>query len=291
MQQRLLRIILIQLRIAGILLALALMAALLLSFVGARYYGSIWQQLGISREKGAANIRTSFLNGYFCYYGAEKAVQLAEGDRTALAQDLMAFVREEVGSEAFRQRYEQERQAARPEAPQLKVRSKEAIRKEKIAETEESIRKTEQTLREVKPEVARALRPMLEVLQNNLKEYRSPDSRMIDLFHTGEQYAAENEKRNYEDRLKQWEVDYPANYKVMIRRRLEHFLSVARTVDFSAALKTVGNRRKFVNPAYEGKSSEWKMIYRAGASVIRPAMSFAEKWMAELEGEATALSR
>ena len=44
----------------------------------------------------------------------------------------------------------------------------------------------------------------------------------------------------------------------------------------------VNGKKKFVNPTYEGKSYNWKQIYRAGREVIEPAISFAEQWIREI---------
>lgn len=283
MQKKILNVILLQLRIAAALLVLTLLTALLLSFRTQKAYADIWQQLGISREKGLHNIEASFLNGYFHYYGAEKARNLLSGDRSVIAKDLLVYTRQQVMSESFKKQYEQMRQQAKPQAPQRKLRSKEEIRKEKITETEASIKQAEATIKAANADMAKALKPMMEVLQNNLKDYRSPNSNMIDLFYQGEQYNLQSEQRQYEERQKQWEYDYPADYRHLVRRRLQQFIDLAATVDFNAELKTVGSKKKFVNPKYEGKASDWKMIYRAGKEVITPALAFAEQWVAELK--------
>jgi hypothetical protein len=82
--------------------------------------------------------------------------------------------------------------------------------------------------------------------------------------------------------MKRWEENYPADYKQLIKSRLQHFIQLAKSVDFSAELKEVNGRKKFVNPVYEGKASDWKQIYRAGKEVILPAVAFAEQWVKEL---------
>ena len=68
----------------------------------------------------------------------------------------------------------------------------------------------------------------------------------------------------------------------MSKKRLQHFVDLAKTVDFKAELKEVHGKKKFVNPTYEGKSYEWKQVFRAGKEVIVPAVSFSEQWIKEL---------
>src|SRR5215217_4330084 len=134
MQQKMLKLILLQLRIAGGLLTLAAITAILMSFTSRRIFADVWQQLGISKERGAKNIDESFLNGYFHYYGAEKAKNLLTGDRVAIARDLMSYAKQQVDTEAFKKQYEQERKNAKPVEYAQKLKTREEIRQEKIAE-------------------------------------------------------------------------------------------------------------------------------------------------------------
>ena len=57
---------------------------------------------------------------------------------------------------------------------------------------------------------------------------------------------------------------------------------LAGTVDFSAELKMVNGKKKFVNPLYEAKAYDWKQIFRAGKEVIDPAVAFARQWINEI---------
>jgi F0F1-type ATP synthase membrane subunit b/b' len=282
MQQKILKLILLQLRIIGALLILVLVTALLMSFRVKNLYSDVWQQLGISQEKGIQNIRESFLNGYFHYYGAEKARHILSNDRVAIAKDLMEYAKQQVNSEDFKKQYEQLRKNAKPSEPVITQRTKEAIRQEKIAETEKSIKETEANIKQMKPDIAKAMQPVLEMLKNNLKDYKDPNSQMIDLFYQGEKYANEERSNSYKKNLENWEKEYPADYRQLVKRRLQKFIDLARSVDFTAELKEINGRKKFVNPAYESKPYDWKQIFRAGKGVIEPAVSFAEQWEKEL---------
>lgn len=282
MQQKVLKIILLQLRIAGGLLVLALAAALLLSFTTKKVFADVWQQLGISKEKGLQNIEETFMSGWFHYYGAEKAKNILSGDRTAIAKDLMAYAKQQISSEAFKKQYDLQRKNAKPVEYITKTKTKEEIRKEKIEETEKSIKETEANLKTMKPDMVKALQPVLDMLKNNLKDYKDPNSKMIDLFYESEKMNAESNARSYEESVKNWENEYPADYKDLVKRRLQKFVDLAKTVDFSAELKVVNGRKKFVNPAYEAKADDWKQIFRAGKEVIAPATTFAEQWIKEL---------
>lgn len=268
---------------AGI--ALILLIAVSFSFMSFRMhkiYTDVWQQLGISKEKGLRNIEESFLNGYFHYYGAEKAKNIVAGDRAAIAKDLLLYVKQQVGSNDFKSQYEQQRKNAKPVQHEQKLKTKEEIRKEKIEEIEKSIKETETNMKTMKPEMVKALQPMLEILKNNLKDYKDPNSKMIELFYESEKMNQDNNVRSYEESMKQWEEQYPADYKQLIKQRLQKFIDLASTVDFSAELKLVNGKKKFVNPVYEAKAYDWKQVFRAGKDVVEPAMTFAQQWIKEL---------
>jgi hypothetical protein len=88
--------------------------------------------------------------------------------------------------------------------------------------------------------------------------------------------------KNDVEALNKWEQDYPADVKLLIKKRLQKYLAIVSTVDFNAELKDKGSRKVFVKDEYERKSSDWKMVYRAGAEVNGVAKSFAEQWLKEL---------
>ena len=263
-------------------IALIAVSFAFMSFKMHRLYADVWQQLGISKEKGLKNIEESFLNGAFYYYGADKAKNILAGDRAAVAKDLLAYVKQQVNSDAFKKQYDQQRNYAKPVKHEQVSRTKEDIRKEKIAETEKSIKETEANLKTMKPEMVKALQPMLDLLKNNLKDYKDPNSKMIDLFYQSELMSQDNNVRSYEESMKQWEEEYPADYRQVIKKRLQKFIDLAGTVDFSAELKMVNGKKKFVNPLYEAKAYDWKQIFRAGKEVIDPAVAFARQWINEI---------
>jgi F0F1-type ATP synthase membrane subunit b/b' len=270
-------------RTLGIISTLAIAAFSLTSYT-AKTFDDIWQQLGISKEAGMTNIRESFMNGYLHYYGVKNVRNIMANDRAAIAKDLVSYSKQLLSSETFKKQYETERMAAKPQAPEkTKAKTKEELRKEKIAETEKALKETEASLKKMTPEVAKSMQEVLDVFNEQLKEYRKPNSEMIDLFYQGEVMNVESSLKNYQEDVKEWEKTYPADSRQFVKTRLQKFVALAKTVDFNAELKTEYGKRKFVNPAYEGKPSDWKQIYRAGKEVIDPAVQAAEQWIKELQ--------
>lgn len=78
-----------------------------------------------------------------------------------------------------------------------------------------------------------------------------------------------------------WEKKYPVKPDAFVKARLEEYLSLVATVDFSAKLtpRADGKRMVFVNPAYENKSRQWKAIYRAGKEVNDVVTAFVKEWL------------
>ncbi|MGZ8544214.1 MAG: hypothetical protein ACXWV0_02915 [Flavisolibacter sp.] len=270
------------LKLTAAALILMITSSVMVAFKAKSMYADIWQQLGVSKNKGEENIKASFLNGYFHYYGAEKAKHIISGNRAAIAKDLMEYTKQQINSAAFKKEYDQMRSEAKPEAPTEQLITKEEMRKKSIAEIEKSITELEKSVK-ISPDMAKALQPVLDMQKLTLKDYKDPKSQTIDLLYSGEVYQHESRIRSFEERLAEWEKDYPVDYRIVVKERLEHFIKLAKSVDFNAELKTVRDKKKFVNSAYENKPDEWKQIFRAGKEVIAPAISFAEQWVKELK--------
>ena len=70
--------------------------------------------------------------------------------------------------------------------------------------------------------------------------------------------------------------------KFELKKRLQAFVTLARSVDFAAQTREAANRRVFVNPAYEHKPEAWKTLFRLGKEPTLAAASAAEAWLKEL---------
>lgn len=271
------------LRICIMAFVLSILSLFLFSFtVSSRLADDIWKQLGISEQQGTEKIKTSFLNNYFDYYGVRNIKNIASGNKTAIAKDLLSFTKQYVSSGNFKTEYETMRTQAKPVEPSGPVKTKEDIRKEHIAETQKSIKQMEESMKTMDAEMKKIMQSGIDMQKGMLKEYQSPNSQMIELFYQGEIMNRQNDTRRYEENLKQWETNYPADYKEVIKERLQKYLSIAATVDFNAELVEKNGKKYFAKQEYERKSSDWKMIYRAGKEVYEATKPFAEAWLKSL---------
>jgi hypothetical protein len=262
---------------------LAIISLFLFSFTVAESVGDdLWKQLGLTQVQGTEKIKNSFVNDYFDTYGLRTAKNIATGNRAAVAKDLLTYVKQYVNSSAFKVAYEKERNQARPNLPTPNSKTKESIRKDKIEETQKLMKKTEEILKTSEGDMKKTMQEVLAIHKQNLADYQDPNSKMINMMWDQELFRRDADKKHYEENLKRWETNYPADYKVLVKVRLERYLKVAGTVDFNAELVEKDRKKKFVNQAYEGKNYEWKMIFRAGRDVYDVAKIFAEQWLKEL---------
>jgi len=269
--------------LAAVLLLSTIVANILLSFSVKKYADEFWDQLGMSRQSGDECIRESFLQGYIYNYGAKSAKNIIAGNRAAVTRDLLTYTKQYISSDAFKKEYEKKRLAGKPWEPQKKVvRNREEIRKEMIDETKKAIAELEKNMPSFTADVRKTMNEVLVTQKQQLKDYQDPNSQMIEIMAEGEKMAFENEWKNYQLNLKKWEDENPVNPAVFIKRRLQQYLDIVNTVDFTAALKDASGKKKFVNDSYERKSNDWKKVFRAGREVNDVAKSFAAAWIKEL---------
>lgn len=243
----------------------------------------IWKTLGISKQSGMNNIKSSFMYGYLQHYGARNIKNIAAGDRAAVAKDLLEFTKSYVQGAEFRQHYEKERKLSMPEAPNKKpLRSIEEIQKEEIAKTEKSIRDTEKSMKELGGEIAKSLKPLVDQMKQTLKDYQNPNHETFGYIAMGEKMQQEDAEKRYQENLKRWKEDFPENINLFIADKLKKMLRETEGIDYNAQLVEKYGKKRFVNPAYEGKGTSWKQGFRAGKDVTEMARSFAKEWLGEL---------
>lgn len=88
-----------------------------------------------------------------------------------------------------------------------------------------------------------------------------------------------NNQQQTAEQQRRWDDQ---NLKAVLRKMLDQFISTASAVDFAAQTRQQGNKLVFVNPAYERKPSDWKLIYRTGRAPVQAALEIARAWRKEL---------
>lgn len=264
---------------AAVIFSIVLLISLF-SFRTKKYADDFWKQLGMSQKSGDESIKESFLQGYMYNYGARAAKNIAAGDRAAVTKDLLAYTKQFVSTDAFKKEYAKSREGAKPLEPQKKTpRTKEEIRKQMIEDLKKSIAEAEKNMSNYAGDLKKTMQELIDSQKEQMKEYEKPDNEIIGIMEQGEKMAVDNDLKNYQQKIKEWETSYPENVNGFIKKRIQQYLDIVKTVDFSAQLKESGGTKKFVNPTYERKDNDWKKVYRAGKEVNDVARQFATDWI------------
>ncbi len=284
MEQKMLRILLIQLKLVAAGCIGFMIFILSTAFRSDEKAIDPWKEMGISKVEGEDFISESFSRGYLYVYGTNNLRNIVTGNRTAIAKEVLTHCKKVVSTAAFGFRYREFRIRTQPIAPAIK--SKDQIRAELVSNYEEQIMNNQQTVNyalvmknmEMKKKAEMAMAKCRKILE----EINSGNSKLMteQMIYADMRYQSDLEK--YQTKICQWEKDYPVDTRQLIKRRLEYFLDLTKDIDFNASLKELNGKKVFANPAYEKKSAEWKMGYRAGKDVVQTARSFAGQWIKEL---------
>ncbi|RYG28515.1 MAG: hypothetical protein EOO01_39630 [Chitinophagaceae bacterium] len=223
MEQRLLKFLLIQLKVAAGLLLLGLLCLLLFSFTSAKLVDDFWTQLGLSKARGSEHISTAFVQGYLDHYGAKNAKNIAVGNRSQVVTDLGNYARQYVKTDDFLHAYRTSREQLMPLPPPA-AKTIEMVRAELVGSVNQSIKTMDEFLKSPNADLKKMAQDALPGLKKQLKEYADPNSALIKLMADGEKMNFETQTQRYLAQLAQWEKEQPADPKLLIRNRLREFL-------------------------------------------------------------------
>lgn len=284
MQKTSLNYLLTVLRICIVIFIVAIISLVIFSFTVDKINEGFLKQLGISKTEADKKITNSLLGGYLDTYGTKNAKNIALGNRTAVAKDLLNYTKQYVSTAAFKKEYAFLKENNKPtlatvQTPEQMQQSTIEQYKKSVADIEASIKKSDASLK-----------PMFEKIladgKKQLKEAEDPNNKTYVRYSKNyPQLVKDNEQRN-SLLLSNWEEKYPANHMFFIKQRLVNFLETTKDIDFAAGLTIKNGKTIFVNPVYERqKGNYWKMAFRAGKEVVEPARAFAEQWLEEINKE------
>ena len=246
------------------------------------------RDLGLKEADAKESVVQAINNGTVNWWPASKAFKAAApAVRAGLVTGALTWAKTYTASAEFTTAYEKVRQNQKPEAPKPKSADEEIARQR--AELEKSIAETKKTLAEppagLSPEMAKAVRDgseaALKSLTAMLADLDKPQTKAMQ----GQSVDYENKSRQdqYQRSTKDWETRYPIDPKLLVVKRLQHFLDQSAGVDFSATLVPCGSKKCFADKPNEQKPQNWKLCYRAGKEAVDAARAFATTWLAELQ--------
>jgi hypothetical protein len=94
---------------------------------------------------------------------------------------------------------------------------------------------------------------------------------------------AANAKAQAEQQARQEQIAFNDHkLPVELKRRLTEFITLARSVDFTAQTRSQNGKMVFVKPEYERKPDGWKKLFRLGKEPTMAMLAVAEQWQKEL---------
>jgi hypothetical protein len=197
------------------------------------------------------------------------------------SRGVLAWTKAYTQSPAFKAEYDRQREQNRPPALKPKPSIDEELAQQKAERTK--------ALEEMKKNVAQMNPDMRARMQDTVKQMEAQyakmdaDPKMAAMMRQSLEMQRAADEKSYQERVASFEKRFPADPKVLLVERINHFLDVSKDVDFGAQLVQDRNKKKFADPAYESKPETWKLCYRAGKDAVSAARTFATVWLRELQ--------
>jgi hypothetical protein len=241
---------------------------------------TVWQnilsKLEIAEEDARDHIFRDFQEGNLSFPYSAAIKKLAVGQRAAAVKEMGDYIRQYTNSPEFIKQYNETRQAAKPEGPASK---QEKIRK-RIDELKHDVEQTEKDMKGVTGDMKKLYEATLQMQRQELKALQDPKDPQHAMF-TGEM-DGEMDETSYKETLKDFEKQYPATVKELVKMRLKEFLALTADMNFDAKLIDRDGHKRFADPALEAKDGLWKRCFRSGKETITAARAYAQQWLKEL---------
>ncbi len=269
------------LKILSIAAVITIASSSLISFTVRSLGDDFLKQLGLTKPGAEEKIRQGILGGSIDTYGIKGIKNIAAGNRTAVANDILVYTKKYVSSADFVKNYNEMRDNYKPKFQ--KMQTPEEMRAEAVANHKKGIAQMEETIKKADAANKPIFEKVLISAKEELKKAEDPNSKHNAAYAKNYEQGVKQNQQNYDRQIADWEAKYPSNHLLYVKKRLQEFLNETADIDFEAELITKNGKKYFVNRAYESKGSRWKMAFRAGKDVITTARTFTEKWMNEIK--------
>jgi hypothetical protein len=264
---------------------LMLVVALVLALgIAVRAQADIVTTLGSSVEEAHDAIFSAFSTGSISMVGVSDVFKTAGAPaRAAMVTAVVAVARAYTGTADFARRWAAYREEQKPEPPSAAIASASALEAEQRKGLEQAIAGMEKLVTQM-PQMKKDIEPQIAELRKQLAQLgrdQAATAQMDRMLKQGAQMQA----ADYQQRVAEWEKQYPVDARPFIAARLREFLAKSATVDYTARVsKAKDGLLKFDNPEYERRDHEWKYMYRAGKPAVDAARALAQEWLKALGG-------
>jgi hypothetical protein len=243
---------------------------------------NVFATLGSNETEAREQIFSSFSSGFVTPAGTAEVFKVATAEgRATMVRAVIAFARTYSTSADFAKRYATFRADQKPAAPQP-AKSGDQLRAEQRQSLEAGIANAQKRAKDV-PAMKKEMDQLVAELKKQLADLGKDRTLNKQVDETLKQ-ASEGLSAEYQKKVAAWDKKYPADPNAIVALRLREFLAESAGVDFTAktALSKEDKKLKFVNPEYELKSRQWKMMYRAGKPAVDAARAAALEWLKAL---------
>ena len=216
------------------ILKLMAMLMILISVFAFKLFFDFLQTLGVSKEEANDYVWYSFQNGYFSYPYSDDYKTLNSSTRVALVKEIGDFAKAYSRTDDFKKRYSEYRLTQKPSEPEA-GQSTQEMKAQYKKDLQESINDLEKNIQTSSGEVKTALQGALKTMKDQLVQIDDPNNPMFskEVEDARQQYY-EGQLQQYQEDLKQWKENYSEDPVKMIKDRLNYFMQVSSTVDFTA---------------------------------------------------------
>lgn len=241
--------------------------------------------LGVDEPVGVQAVQTGVASGFPPIYAARATLKAASpAQRAKMVEEALTWARAYTESSEFAAAWATMREDSKP-PPLEAFPSIDAQIEQQRKEQREQIEAMRKNSAGLPADQRQAIEEAIkQVTEATAAQQNDPQMVKLQRDALSAQQAAQ--KQQYEDSVKQWEQNRPADPKVIIGRRLQAFLDTCADVDFDAKLVPSGKLMRFADESYERKPAQWKLCYRAGKEPVETARAFARSWLATLPGGA-----
>ena len=244
---------------------------------------TLFQKIDITNESANDYIWNNISSNGFYFPNPKDLKDMAMGERASIVKLVGNYAKEFTKTEEFKSRYSEYRENIKPKPPE-KPQTADEMRKQNKEQMTKSIQEMEKLMNSFPADQQATFEESIKSMKEQLKEVDDPNNPMYS-SQMDEQLTEmyQNQLKEYDESVKQWEKDYPLDPKFLIVQWLNHFLETSKDVDFNAELKVKDGRKYFVKDEYEGKDYLWKICFRSGKTTTEAARDFAKSWLAEIK--------
>jgi hypothetical protein len=234
--------------------------------------------LGLTEPDAQQYTTDKLLFDSFAYYAVAKSFKALEDDaRADVIRDVASWGRTYLESDAFAERYAQQRKDAEPIRPEYTESVDDELERtlEKQATDFEETRKAFANLDEATRE------GLEESLETSIRMMNDPQ--MIEMQKQGIEQQRAAAQAEYVDSHARWEQEYPEDVSALIEHRLRDFLETTEDMDFDADLEERNGKQVFEDPELEANPADWKVYFRAGEEAVTAAREVAAEWLDDID--------